>query len=125
MQWTRRQFVATLLCAAAMHRAVAAPPASEQKLIDQLLHDVGQMRDMVFIRNGTEYSALEAESHLRDKMDYFKDDIHTADDFIRLCATRSEMSGIPYRVRDGHGQIHEAAVFLKARLDQLRATAQR
>jgi len=104
--------------------AWAAPPA-EQRLIEQLIHDVGQMRDIVFIRNGSEYSAQEAESHLRDKLEYFKDDIHTAEDFIRLCATRSEMSGSPYKIRDASGHTLDAAAFLKARLDRLRAAAQR
>jgi hypothetical protein len=121
--WTRRAVIAALLGLATLHPAAASPSPFEQKLIDQLIREVGEMRDVVFIRNGSEYSAHDAEAHLRDKMDYFKDDIHTAEDFIRLCATRSEMTGASYKIRDASGHVHESAVFLKARLDQLRASA--
>jgi hypothetical protein len=123
----RRAFAAALLsfAAFAIHAETSAPaaPPAEQKLIEELIHEVGQMHDVVFIRNGTEYSAQDAQSHLRDKLDYFKDDIHTAEDFIRLCATRSEMSGQAYQVRDASGHVQDSSAFLKARLDRLRQAA--
>lgn len=102
--------------------AATAPPA-EEKLIEELIRQVADMRDVVFIRNGMEYSAKEAADHLHEKFLYFRSDIHTADDFIRLCATRSEMTGLPYHVRDAKGVMHESAALLHLRLDALRSSA--
>jgi hypothetical protein len=125
LRWLNRD-VALLLAALLLALPTAASAiasASEQKLIEQLIHDVAEMRDIVFIRNGSEYDSKEAAAHLREKYLYFRKDIETADDFIRLCATRSELSHRAYRVRDGHGVEQESAVFLLAHLARLRAAA--
>jgi hypothetical protein len=101
----------------------ATPPPAEQKLIEQLIRDVSEMHDLVFIRNGAEYDSKEAVAHLREKYAYFRSDIQTADDFIRLCATKSEMTGRAYRVRDAKGVEKESAVFLYEHLAHLRMAA--
>ena len=49
-------------------------------------------------RNGDLHSAKEALEHIQKKHDYFKDDIHTAEDFIEKSASKSTMSGKTYTV---------------------------
>jgi hypothetical protein len=49
-------------------------------------------------RNGTMHSGKEASEHIRKKYDHFKDEIATAEDFIALSATKSELSGKKYRI---------------------------
>jgi hypothetical protein len=93
---------------------------SEQRLIDELITQVENMHDITFIRNGMSYDSGKAASHMRDKLAYFRNDIHTADDFIRLCATRSEMTGLHYKVKDASGVSQDAAEFLYLRLAKLR-----
>ncbi len=107
----------TLLCTGA---AGAAIPPAEQAYIDTLIREVAEAHGMVFIRNGLEYSSADAAEHLHNKLNYFRNEIHTADDFIRLCATKSEMTGLAYHVREPNGTVLESAVFLNARLAQLR-----
>lgn len=103
--------------------ASATPPPAEAALIDQLIDRVAQMSTVVFIRNGSEASAHDAAAHLRDKYDYFRDQIVTAEDFIRLCGTRSEMTRIAYRVRFAGGQERPAAEVLQEQLNALRSAA--
>ena len=99
---------------------VFAMDANEDHLIQQLIAEVENMHEGVFIRNGMSYDAGKAASHLRDKLAYFRNDIHTADDFIRLCATRSEMTGLRYKVKDGSGVSEDAAEWLYTRLSKMR-----
>ncbi|MGJ0485162.1 MAG: DUF5329 family protein [Methylomicrobium sp.] len=49
-------------------------------------------------RNGELHSGREAAEHIRKKYDHFKDEISTAEDFIALSATKSELTGKKYRV---------------------------
>lgn len=51
-----------------------------------------------YIRNGTHHSGEEAVKHIEKKYNYFADDIKTTEDFIRLSATKSTMSGKTYSV---------------------------
>jgi len=59
-------------------------------------------------RNGDLHTAPEALKHIQKKYDYFKDEIHTAEDFINKSASKSTMSGKAYTVicpaAEGHGQ---------------------
>jgi hypothetical protein len=109
-----------LVAMCAVGTALATPGPTEQKLIDQLIHDVRGMGNTVFVRNGMEYTAQEAADHLHEKFIYFRDEIKSADDFIRLCATKSEITGLAYHVRDAAGVMHESAAYLSAHLAQLR-----
>lgn len=84
----------SLFCFASL--ASAATPKTE---IEGLLAYLKGLEGAVFIRNGSEHSASEAEAHLRLKWERQADKIATAEDFIALCATRSSMSGERYRIR--------------------------
>lgn len=88
----------------------------EQKRIDYLLHVVGSLAGSKFIRNGTEYDAKAAESHLRQKLDYGGEKLKTAEQFIEHCATQSSVSGQPYKVRLPDGKTVEAGPYLRSKL---------
>lgn len=49
-------------------------------------------------RNGELHSGREAAEHIRKKYNHSKDEISTAEDFITLSATKSELTGKKYRV---------------------------
>jgi hypothetical protein len=87
--------------------ADAAPQGTPlQQTIDYLLDYVSQS-GLTFRRNGKSYTAPEAAGHMRKKFEHFRDDIGSAEDFIRLCATRSLVSGKLYTLVDEDG--HELA----------------
>jgi hypothetical protein len=56
----------------------------------------------VFTRNGVDYQGSEAITHINRKQLHFKDKITTTEDFVRLAASKSEMSGLNYTVRCDH-----------------------
>ncbi len=59
--------------------------------------------NLTFIRNGEKHTCDEAATHMIRKYDYFKNSIKTPEDFIRLCATKSILSGKPYLVQTANG----------------------
>lgn len=97
--------------------AAVAAPVDE---IESLLHYIGGLQGATFIRNGSEYPASAAESHLRLKCSNQKKQVQTAEDFIRLCGTKSSMSGDPYLIRFADGHEEPAATVLTRQLGVLR-----
>ncbi|NJM91329.1 MAG: DUF5329 domain-containing protein [Rhodospirillaceae bacterium] len=75
--------------------ALAAGPQAE----------IGHLLDFIagspcaFIRNGVAYDGAQAVGHIKDKYDYYRADIRSAEDFIALAASKSAMSGKPYLVQ--------------------------
>ena len=67
--------------------------------ISHLLNYV-KKTECIYIRNGTEHNGVDAAAHIQKKYDYFnnKGKIKTAEDFIRLSATESTMSGRKYTI---------------------------
>ena len=63
-----------------------------------------------FFRNDKEHTTGEAASHMQRKYEHFKDKIKTPEDFIRLTATKSLMTGKLYyvRLKDGKKLTSEA-----------------
>ncbi len=94
--------------------------ASARVEIDSLLAFVGRQQGIEFIRNGSSHTAVEAEAHLRHKLERAGSRVKTAEDFIRYCATRSFITRIPYRVRDQDGRTRPAAEVLHEELKRLR-----
>ena len=97
-RWLVRVFVLLVTCSAVSARA--AEPL--EQTIAFLLHRI-ETADATFIRNGQSHTPEEAVAHVRAKYEHFKAQIKTPEDFIRLAATKSLMSGQPYliRTRDG------------------------
>ena len=68
-----------------------------QQDVDHLLGFI-ETSDCTFLRNGRAYDAQEARDHIQKKYNYAKDSIETTEQFIEYTATRSSLSGQPYRV---------------------------
>ena len=95
----------------------AAPPAAlEERKIDYLIASIENLQNAQFIRNGDAYEARAAADHLRLKRRGAGSRVATADDFIRMCASVSSMSGIPYQIRFSDGSVVSSETFLRQQL---------
>ena len=66
--------------------------------INHLLNYV-KTTECKYIRNGSvAHVVWMLLAHIKNKYDYFKDEIKSAEDFIRLSATKSTMSGSKYYI---------------------------
>jgi len=75
-----------------------AEPTPLQRPEIQYLLKVVADSDCDFIRNGKIHNGQQAATHMRKKGRYFADKIHSAEDFIRLAASKSLISGRAYHV---------------------------
>lgn len=91
-------------------------PSVENARIEYLLSVVSGLHDAQFIRNGTAYDSAAAVDHLRTKLRMAGSRVQTAEDFIRLCATESSVSGKPYEIRLADGRQVLSAQFLRQQL---------
>lgn len=78
--------------------AFALTPQEETR-VDNLLIAVGKQEQLLFIRNGSEHNAAEAESHLRLKLGKTKKRLKTAEQFVDNVASKSSITGTPYQVK--------------------------
>ena len=102
--------------------ALAGSAAAEEDLsatIKYLLSYV-EKSDCIFIRNNKEHTAKEAVHHMRAKYAHFRDDIETPEDFIRLSASKSLISGKPYMVKTKAGKLMKSETWLLEALDAYR-----
>lgn len=74
------------------------PAASTEQEIQHLLKFIVES-DCIFIRNDTEYTALEARDHMQRKYDYARRWINDTEQFINRIASKSSMSGKRYQIR--------------------------
>jgi hypothetical protein len=96
----------------------------EEDAINHLLKYV-EISQCTFIRNGVDYDSKSAVNHIKQKYNYFKSEIYTADDFITLAATKSELTGRPYFVRCGQDKAIPSADWLRNELDTYRKSHQK
>ena len=92
-----RQAAAGLFCLLMLlpfHTSAAAGTTEE---IASLLLFIEQS-ECTFIRNGKHYDALKAREHIEKKYTYYKKRMTSAEDFILYSATKSSITGEPYRV---------------------------
>lgn len=92
---------------------------TEDQKIETLISSVAAMKDVTFIRNGSEYSASAAAELMRYKWNRDSDQIKTARDFIRVAGTKSSTSGREYRVRLANGREVSSADFLLDKLKEI------
>jgi Family of unknown function (DUF5329) len=112
----------TAVLAATMLLAVDTRSQKEtDETIAYLLAFVAQS-DCTFIRNGQSYTGKRAADHLKSKYEYYKDKIATPEDFIRLAATKSMLSGKPYLIRTTEGKELRSDEWLKQILEEYRKT---
>lgn len=87
-------FILCILCADLVWADVLPDQVKEVKH----LLDFVSSSHCIINRNGSEYPAEKAVTHIQKKYDYFRDDIKNTEDFIEYSATKSTMSGSYYTV---------------------------
>jgi hypothetical protein len=92
---------------------------SLEQTIDYLLH-YADKSNATFIRNGESHTPAEAVAHIKAKYDHFKSEIKTPEDFIRLAASKSLLTGKPYLVRTPDGKEMRLDIWLTEALKQYR-----
>jgi hypothetical protein len=111
----RGLFCLLILCLGGFAHA-ADPGSVEGQKIAYLIASVETLQDAQFIRNGTAYDGKAAADHLRLKLRMAGSRVATADDFIRLCASSSSVSGIPYQIRFSDGRAVSSEAYLRQKL---------
>jgi hypothetical protein len=92
-----------------------AQDSSEAAKIRYLIGSVEASQGVTFLRNVGEYAA----DHLRLKLKMAGDRVKTAEDFIRLCGSKSSVSGEVYQMPFPDGTTMDAEVFFRERLKAL------
>src|SRR5450830_1047824 len=100
---------------------VSAQENIEKKKIEFLISSVENLKGAKFIRNGTEHNGKEAAEHLRMKLQNALV-VQTADDFIRLCASKSSITGKPYMIRLSNGKTIKSEEYFRGKLKEYNST---
>jgi hypothetical protein len=87
--------------------------------IEYLLTSVGSS-NCVFIRNGTQHPAANAENHLRMKYEKTRRFIDNADKFIDKLASKSSWTGKPYTLACTGAEVQTTKSWLLERLAEYR-----
>ena len=96
------------------------PACADMKTeINHLLNYVKTTK-CTYIRNGTKHNGIEAEKHIKAKYDHYKKEITTAEDFIRLSATQSLISGSKYYIKCPGSSKVESGKWLLTELKKFR-----
>lgn len=92
--------------------------AGTREDIATLLQYIEQSK-CTFTRNGNQYDSLAARQHIEKKYNYYMKRITTAEEFIQYSATKSTLTGKPYKVFcDEVGM--NSSDWLNAELDKIR-----
>ena len=102
--------------------AVSAQDNIEKKKIEFLISSVENLKGAIFIRNGSEHNGKEAAEHLRMKLQIAGDKVQTADDFIRLCASKSFITGKQYMIRLSAGKTIKSEEYFREKLKEYYST---
>ncbi len=100
----------------------AAAAESLDQTINFLIDHIAKA-DAVYTRNGGTYTPAEAVEHIKAKYEHFKKEIKTPEDFIRLAASKSLLSGKPYTVKPRGEKEQTMSEWLTAALQEHRAAA--
>ena len=119
--WFKRFAFLVLFSMLSLSLSAGEPTQRGKNEIAYLIGYLGKS-GCLFNRNGTWYESTEAVKHLNQKYEYFlkKGQINNAEDFIRLAASVSSMSGKPYQVKCGSDSPVLSDAWLKAELDKQR-----
>jgi len=109
MQKIAARSILGIVAILALHIAaqVESAHAAGENTAEVVEYLIGQVydSDLTFIRNGEEHSGEEAAKHIRRKYKHFKSQIRTPEDFIRICASKSLVSGELYLVATPQGTV--------------------
>jgi len=115
----KKILVATFVILALFPGFLRAQDNIEKKKIEFLLSSVENLKGAKFIRNGSEYDdGKAAAAHLRMKLQNAGNRVQTADDFIRLCASRSYITGKPYMIRLSNGKTIKSEEYFREKLKE-------
>jgi hypothetical protein len=92
---------------------------TEEEKIEKLIKHVEELKDAKFVRNGSEHDCKEAAEHMRRKYKNAGGKIKTAKDFIEQLATKSSISGKPYKIRFKDGTEKESGPYLTEQLKKI------
>ena len=96
------RLVVALLCLSISAGQLRAAESLDDSI--KFLLDYVAKSDVTFIRNGQKHTPQEAANHIKAKYEHFKSEIKTPEDFIRLSASKSLLTGQPYLVRTADGK---------------------
>jgi len=101
----------------------AGPMLAAESLDESIkyLLDYVAKSDATFVRNGQTHTSQEAVNHIKAKYEHFKSEIKTPEDFIRLSASKSLLTGQPYLVRTRDGKAMHLDEWLTQALEKHRA----
>ena len=115
----KKILVAAFVILALFCGAVSAQDNIEKKKIEFLLSSVENLKGAKFIRNGSEYDdGKAAADHLRMKLKTAGSRVKNSDDFIRLCASRSYITGKPYMIRLSNGKTIKSEEYFREKLKE-------
>lgn len=97
---------------------------TEEQKVSYLIQHIAKMGNATFVRNGSEHTCKEAAEHLESKWEKHKDDVKTADRFIEDLASRSGLTGEPYKIRFADGTTKTTNEVLLKALQQLEVQQQ-
>jgi len=117
----QRKGIVTTLLLIVLAVVALARDGREQQRIDYLIQSLSSLQGAVFIRNGKEYGAKDAQEHLRQKLNYGGERVKTAEIFIDYCASESSISHRPYQIRFADGRVTNTATFFHERLKEFDA----
>lgn len=121
-----KRCLGALLCICLLGIANAA--GEEKETLEQTIRfllDRVASADATFIRNGEAHTPAEAAAHLKAKGEHFKAQIKTPEDFIRLAASKSLLTGQPYLIRTKAGKEERVDEWLTAILNEHRRPERR
>ena len=110
-----KSIIVTLLL---LHSLLYAGQESKSEIL-YLLNTVKTTQCM-YERNGDLHKGSEAVQHIQKKYDYYKKEINSAEDFIRLSATKSTMSGQKYHIVCKGQKPQDSDAWLLQRLKEYR-----
>ena len=118
-EYMKKILVTALVILILLSGAVYAQDNIEKKKIEFLISSIENSKGVIFIRNGTEYKdGKAAADHLRMKLQAAGGRVQTADDFIRLCATQSYITGQPYMIRTSDGKTIKSEKYFREKLKE-------
>ena len=106
LTWTPRSWLFAVLLLTSLAASADGPVQSSENsesVIQFLLQHVADS-GLIFIRNSERHDAADAAEHMNNKYEYFRDKIKTPEEFIQRCASKSLLSGKPYRVVLDNGE---------------------
>ena len=119
------KFVTAFVILALLSGAVGAQDTIEKRKIAMLISSIEHLEGAIFIRNGSEYNGKKAAEHLRMKLKNAGGYVQTADDFIRLCASQSYITGKPYMIRLSNGKTMKSEKYFREKLKEYCSTVKK